>query len=89
MNVAAAAFFLVRFARHGIGFAPYRLDLDVYRIGGRVWLGHGDLYGVLPVTSAGVRLPFSYPPIAAVLLSPLALAPLAVDAALVTLAGVV
>ncbi len=89
VNVAAAAFFLVKFTRHGIGFAPYRLDLDVYRIGGRVWLGHGDLYGVLPVTSAGARLPFSYPPLAAVLLSPLALAPLAVDAALVTLAGVV
>ena len=88
VNLAAAAFFLVRFTRHGIGFAPYRLDLDVYRIGSRVWLRHGDLYGVLPATSVGVRLPFSYPPIAAVLLSPLALAPLAVDAAVVTLAGV-
>ena len=88
VNLAAAAFFLLKFTRHGISFAPYRLDLDVYRIGGRVWLRHGDLYGVLPATSVGVKLPFSYPPIAAVLLAPLALAPLAVDAALVTLAGV-
>ena len=88
-NLAATAFFLLRFTRHGISFTPYRLDLDVYRIGGRVWRNRGDLYGVLPVTSAGVRLPFSYPPISAVLLSPLALAPLAVDAVLVTLAGVV
>jgi alpha-1,2-mannosyltransferase len=88
VNLAVAAFFLLRFTRHGISFAPYRLDLDVYRIGGRVWLRHGDLYGALPATSAGVRFPFSYPPIAAVLLSPLALAPLAVDAALVTLSGI-
>ena len=88
VNLAAAAFFLLRFTRHGISFAPYRLDLDVYRIGGRVWLSHGDLYGVLPATSSGVRLPFSYPPVAAVLLSPLALAPLAVDAAVVTLSGI-
>ena len=89
VNLAAAAFFLLKFTRHGISFAPYRLDLDVYRIGGRVWLRRGDLYGVLPATSVGVKLPFSYPPIAAVLLAPFALAPLAVDAALVTLAGVV
>ena len=87
VNVAAIAFYLVS-VWHGVRFAPYRIDLDVYRIGGRVWLRHGDLYGALPATSVGARLPFSYPPIAAVLLSPLALAPLAVDAAVVTLSGI-
>src|SRR6516164_8576039 len=84
VNVAAIAFYLFSF-RHGVRFAPYRIDLDVYRIGGRVWLGHGDLYGALPATSSGVRLPFSYPPVAAVLLSPLVLAPLALDEILLTL----
>jgi alpha-1,2-mannosyltransferase len=88
VNVAAIAFFLMSYTRHGAGFAPYRIDLDVYRIGGRVWLRHGNLYGVLPTTSSGVRLPFSYPPIAAVLLSPLSLLPLAVDGALLTLSGI-
>jgi alpha-1,2-mannosyltransferase len=88
LNLAAVAFFLLSFARHRVGFGPYRLDLDVYRIGGRVWLDHGDLYGLLPATGSGVRLPFSYPPIAAVLLSPFALMPLAVDGVLLTLASI-
>jgi alpha-1,2-mannosyltransferase len=88
VNLAAAAFFLLSYTRHGIGFGRYRIDLDVYRISGRVWLRHGDLYGVLPATSSGVRLPFSYPPIAAALLSPLSLAPLAVDGTVLTLCGV-
>ena len=59
-------------------FGPYRIDLDVYRIGGQVWLHGGNLYGTLPATASGVRLPFSYPPVAAVLLSPLSLVPMAV-----------
>jgi alpha-1,2-mannosyltransferase len=87
VNVAAIAFYLLSF-RHGVRFAPYRIDLDVYRIGGRVWLRHGDLYGVLPATGSGVRLPFSYPPAAAVLMSPLALAPLALDEIVLTLSTI-
>lgn len=55
---------------------PYRIDLDVYRIGGQVWLNGGDLYGVLPSTELGVQLPFTYPPLAAVLFAPLNLVPL-------------
>ena len=51
------------FPRSRAGFGPYRLDLDVYRIGGRVWLHGGNLYGALPPTASGVRLPFSYPPV--------------------------
>jgi alpha-1,2-mannosyltransferase len=88
VNLAAIAFFLLSYTRHGIGFAPYRIDLDVYQIGGRVWLRGGNLYGVLPATSGGVRLPFSYPPIAAVLLSPLSLVPLAVAGTGLTLSSI-
>ena len=54
---------------------PYRIDLDVYRIGAQAWLDGDSLYGQLPVTSAGLRLPFTYPPAAAVLLSPVAFVP--------------
>lgn len=56
-------------------FIPYRIDLDVYRIGGQVLLDGGDLYGELPKTLIGVGLPFTYPPIAAVFFAPLALLP--------------
>lgn len=51
------------------------LDLDVYRLGVRQWLGGGDMYGTLPATRDGARLPFIYPPFAAIVLSPLALIP--------------
>ena len=43
---------------------------------------------MLPLTSSGMRLPFSYPPIAAVALSPLSLMPMAVAGTLLTLASV-
>jgi alpha-1,2-mannosyltransferase len=88
VNLAALTFFLLSFSQHGVGFGPYLIDLDVYRIGGRVWLGGGNLYGVLPATAAEIRLPFSYPPIAAVLLSPLSLVPTAVAGTVLTLATV-
>jgi alpha-1,2-mannosyltransferase len=88
VNLAAVTFFLLSYSRHGVGFGPYRIDLDVYRIGGRVWLRRGDLYGLLPATRDGARLPFSYPPIAAVLLAPLALVPFAVASTAATLASV-
>ncbi|MGH3765635.1 MAG: glycosyltransferase 87 family protein [Pseudonocardiaceae bacterium] len=51
------------------------IDLDVYRLGVRQWLGGGDMYGALPPTQDGARLPFIYPPFAALALSPLALIP--------------
>lgn len=59
----------------GQGNPPYRIDLDVYRIGGRAVLDGIDLYGRLPDTSIGANLPFTYPPIAAILFAPLALLP--------------
>jgi alpha-1,2-mannosyltransferase len=77
-NVAAATFFLLRFSRHGVGFGFYHMDLDVYRIGSQVWLHGGNLYGTIPRTSTGRELPFTYPPLAAALLSPLAVVPMVV-----------
>jgi alpha-1,2-mannosyltransferase len=78
VNLAAVTFFLLSCTRHGVWFGPYEIDLDVYRIGGHAWLSGADLYGHLPPTRDGSRLPFTYPPIAAVLLSPLAMVPMAV-----------
>jgi alpha-1,2-mannosyltransferase len=55
------------------------IDLNVYRAGARVLIDGGDLYGPLPPAAPGLELPFTYPPIAAVLLAPLALLPVALD----------
>jgi alpha-1,2-mannosyltransferase len=87
-NLAAVVFYLLTLRKGRISFGPYRIDLDVYRIGSSVWLRHGDLYGVLPATSSGARLPFSYPPISAVLLSPLSLVPMAVAGTALTLLSI-
>jgi alpha-1,2-mannosyltransferase len=84
-NLAAVTFFLLSYHQHGISFGPDRIDLDVYRIGARAWLRGGSLYGRLPPTPAGPRLPFTYPPIAAVLLAPLALVPATVAGTVLTL----
>src|SRR5690606_23930020 len=51
------------------------IDLQVYRNGARVWLDGGDLYGPMPKVF-GIGLPFTYPPLAALLFAPLALMPL-------------
>jgi alpha-1,2-mannosyltransferase len=88
VNLAAVTFFLLSYSRRGVGFGPYRIDLDVYRIGSQAWLHGANLYGVLPPTSSGARLPFSYPPIAAVLLSPLSLVPMAVATTVLTIATI-
>lgn len=56
---------------------PYRIDVDVYRIGGQMILEGRPLYGPIPATEIGVDLPFTYPPIAAVLFAPMGLIPLA------------
>lgn len=76
LNLAVLAYF----------FVPERLylDLSVYRIGAEVWLAGGDLYGILPATIIGNHLPFTYPPIAAVLFTPLALPPYPVAGVLIT-----
>lgn len=64
---------------------PYRIDFDVYRTGGRVFLDGGPLYGELPALMRGDHLPFTYPPISAELFSVFTLAPLAVGSVLITL----
>ncbi|MGB7363180.1 MAG: glycosyltransferase 87 family protein [Rhodococcus sp. (in: high G+C Gram-positive bacteria)] len=62
----------------------YRLDLDVYRIGGRALLDGVNLYGALPRTSVNIPLPFTYPPMAAVSFAPMALLPLTWASAIMT-----
>jgi alpha-1,2-mannosyltransferase len=49
------------------------LDFEVYRLGSLAWL-HGDNpYGVLPSTSRGEHLPFTYPPFGVLAFVPTAL----------------
>jgi alpha-1,2-mannosyltransferase len=70
-----------------LGHTPYRIDVDVYRMGGRAWLDSRPLYadGVMFHTRGGLDLPFTYPPLAAVLFAPFAWLPLPVASAAITL----
>ena len=63
----------------------YRPDLDVYRHGGQAWLHGQPLYDT--AAWAGMAM-FTYPPFAAVLFSPLAVASLEADGALLTLMSI-
>ena len=72
LNLAAAAIYFVHFG-HADGLGGYHIDLDVYRTGARVLLHGGDLYGRLPRLANGSKLPFTYPPFAALTFIPLAL----------------
>ena len=69
-----------------LAHTPYRIDIDVYRMGGQAWLDGRPLYadGVLFTTEAGLDLPFTYPPLAAVVFAPFALVPLPVASAIIT-----
>jgi alpha-1,2-mannosyltransferase len=57
-----------------IGHTPYRIDIDVYRMGGQAWLDGHPLYDhdVKFHTPIGLNLPFTYPPLAAVIFCPFA-----------------
>ncbi|MEJ9079739.1 MULTISPECIES: glycosyltransferase 87 family protein [Gordonia] len=57
-----------------------RFDMDVYRLGGQLWHQGFSLYadGSLPFTEDGIWLPFTYPPFAALLFTPLGAMSLAV-----------
>lgn len=66
-----------------VGTTPYRIDIDVYRMGGRAWLDGASLYDDLFHTVVGLDLPFTYPPLAAVFFSPFAW--LSLDAASTTI----
>jgi alpha-1,2-mannosyltransferase len=65
------------------GDIPYRIDADVYRMGGQAWLEGKPLYadGAVFHTRGGIDLPFTYPPLAAIAFAPLALVPLPTAAA--------
>ncbi|MCL0120582.1 glycosyltransferase 87 family protein [Corynebacterium pygosceleis] len=66
----------------------YHIDFDVYRSGGRSLLDGVALYtGSFPV--GGIELPFTYPPLAAILFAPTALLDRDLGASLLNLAGVV
>lgn len=56
------------------GATPYRIDIDVYRMGGRAWLDNQPLYadGAMFHTEGGLDLPFTYPPLAAIAFAPFA-----------------
>jgi alpha-1,2-mannosyltransferase len=56
------------------GKIPYRIDIEVYRMGGQAWLHGQPLYAGDAVfhTLAGLDLPFTYPPLAAIVFSPFA-----------------
>jgi alpha-1,2-mannosyltransferase len=85
-GVSCAAYLAVSLAHHQ-AFHPWgRLnyfDLRVYRGAGRLILGGGPLYD----TRIWEWAPFTYPPFAALVFTPLALLPLAVDEVLVTVVG--
>jgi alpha-1,2-mannosyltransferase len=70
-----------------LGHTPYRIDIDVYRMGGQAWLDGRPLYadGVMFQTRGGLDLPFTYPPLAAVAFAPFALLSLDVASILITL----
>ncbi|MGB6205858.1 glycosyltransferase 87 family protein [Mycobacterium sp.] len=57
-----------------VGHLPYRIDIDVYRMGGQAWLDNRPLYndGALFHTPIGLDLPFTYPPLAAIVFCPFA-----------------
>jgi alpha-1,2-mannosyltransferase len=63
------------------------LDLEVYRTGGLAWLNGVSLYDGFPGTLPGPRLPFTYPPLSAVLFSVFAAMPYWLTRGLVTMAS--
>ena len=70
---------------------PYRIDIDVYRMGGQAWLDGRALYadGTMFHTLGGLDLPFTYPPLAAIAFAPFAWLPLPVASAAITLTTLV
>ena len=65
---------LVNTAWQLFGHTPYRIDIDVYQMGGRTWLDGHPLYrgDVKFHTPIGLDLPFTYPPLAAIVFCPFA-----------------
>ena len=74
-----------------LGHTPYRIDIDVYRMGGQAWLDGRPLYadGTMFHTRGGLDLPFTYPPLAAVAFAPFAWLSLPVASVAITLTTLV
>ncbi|MGW0162361.1 glycosyltransferase 87 family protein [Mycobacterium sp. NPDC003323] len=74
-----------------LGESTYRIDIDVYRMGGQAWLDGTPLYADSTefVTQAGIDLPFTYPPLSAVAFAPFALLPLSAASAAITVTTLV
>jgi alpha-1,2-mannosyltransferase len=71
-----------------VSFTKDFIDLMVYRAGGHAWASGVPLYGAEFPAQVGLRaLPFTYPPVSAVLFAPLAAIPLPVAVVLHTVAG--
>lgn len=79
--VAALVWLLVTWSGH------YPIDLDVYRLGGLAWLEGRPLYTGFTGPPLDPLLPFTYPPVAAVLFSGLSLVPGAWQNPLVVASG--
>jgi alpha-1,2-mannosyltransferase len=87
--LAAGAFALT--AWRLLGHTPYRIDIDVYRMGGQAWLDDRPLYAdhAMFRTVVGTDLPFTYPPLAAIAFCPFAWLPLPAASAAITLTTLV
>lgn len=74
ISVVTAVAALVVAARPVVAPGDYRIDVDVYRQGAQTWLDGLQLYGDVEFLTQfpDFYLPFTYPPIAAVLFSPMA-----------------
>lgn len=69
-----------------LGHVPYRIDIDVYRMGGQAWLDGKALYAndtTFP-TKIDLDLPFTYPPLAAIVFAPFAWMSLTAASMLIT-----
>ncbi len=75
MAIAIALFAVSAIICMATGLWRGYIDLQVYRNGANIWLDGGDLYGPMPKVG-GLGLPFTYPPLAALLFTPLAVLPL-------------
>ncbi|MFX1759122.1 glycosyltransferase 87 family protein [Rhodococcus sp. As11] len=64
------------------------IDFLVYRMGARVLLDGDDIYGQMPPVTDDFALPFTYPPLSAMLFAPLALIPVTFGKIVFTLVSV-
>lgn len=70
-----------------LGSTPYHIDVDVYRMAAQAWRDGRPLYGEdwFATQIDGTVLPFTYPPIAAVLFAPLTWVSLGTGTAVLTI----